>query len=411
MQLASLALVVIERAERELEAKILLARNLREQGFHVIIGLRENLLDFVRTSLSNLQYKFVWIDKSCPSYMIGWFVWLKKKGAHIVILEEEAWSPFNTEDLIRRRFAKQVVEIVDEIWSPTKRLFESLIEIYPDCKKKVFFTSHPRNDVMNGRKYKIDSKNGMTTISFFSTFGLLNDEKVVMEEMLLQCGSHEYESIYKAYLRQWRKDLQLFKSVLKNMPHNSGLKYIFRAHPAEVDIYNNEFFSNLEGFEVSHNTYIRDIERSDFIVHSGSTLAFDVYSSPVKTICIRHPESNLFPDASEASDYFIKLDKLSEKAYIREILKCVQGKRCIDRKHIELMKFSLPGHIRCNNKTVDITCTHKKPYFCQMLYGLRIIRLLMLGKMHKLKIMLKKRKSFLKLIKNMEIPDGVYIIK
>ena len=275
LDVGSAALIVVERSERELDAKLLMANKLTARGFNVTIGTREKLLDSLRFS-KLIKKRFLWIDKSCPAYMSSTHLFLKKKGAYLVILEEEAWSPFTMDDLIERRFSPEGVKYIDEIWGSTKNQYTAMRGSNRFNDKNIHFTSHPRIDVLKAHRTNKNVDKDHTVITFMSTYGLLNPNIDVISILERECGGKPASIDYAGYVQQLRDNFILFCHVLKGMRSREGMRFVFRAHPAEVKLYSEEFISEIsKHFEISANDYIHDLTQSDYLVHTGSTVALD----------------------------------------------------------------------------------------------------------------------------------------
>ena len=131
----------IEFKERELGPKILLSnelRNLRDFTFYV-----GNYDLIIRKILKGELAPGIIIFKSIQRYLFPKLVILKILGFKFIHLEEESWVPFDTEDLLLRRYPLRNLFLVSSVWMPIK------IDFKPFSFRKIFrnkFTvvGHPR---------------------------------------------------------------------------------------------------------------------------------------------------------------------------------------------------------------------------------------------------------------------------
>ena len=153
--------IPIEFKNRELGPKLWLIKNFIDlEKYNVIFGNTDVIISKI------LKGKFqpgVIILKSAQKYFFFKILLLKLLGNFIILLEEEAWVPYNLNDLIRRRFPLRTLVLINKIWLPYQGIKESFPQFkYYLLRNKIVVTGHPRinyfkqiNQILSQLKDKI----------------------------------------------------------------------------------------------------------------------------------------------------------------------------------------------------------------------------------------------------------------
>lgn len=403
---AGVVFLVIERAERELEAKLVLGKMLVKNGFGLVVGSREKLLDVLRVGyLKNRQ--FIWIDKSCPAYMTANHAYIKRRGGRIVILEEEAWSPFTIEDLIERRFSSKGIELVDEIWCSTQSMYQAMNSDSRFSNKVVRYTSHPRIDCLLLSAEQSVRLAESKVITFMSTYGLLNPGLDAVAVLHKEAGGSSKVN-YHQCLDQFRLNYQLFCNLLKKSKLLEGWKVILRLHPAEVGMYSSQFLKEIGSYvSISGNTYNEDLKNSQFLIHTGSTVAVDAIAHNVQTICLQDERSIVHSDMFNVSDYRIKVDPDGLDGAISSIKNIIENKNTdfISSKKSIYDKFILPEGYGTKLR-VDLRPKATVTILSGVLSHIRRIKLVLSGKRTDLQVLNKKQKLLKQQVDVLTLTNG-----
>ncbi len=336
-----IVLIIVERAEREFIPKVMTHR----QFSKVIV----KLLNFI-------GLKFILIDKSCQSYQLEYLSRLRNKGNYIIVAEEEAWVPFDVDDFLCRRLPNDAADVIDELWIP----HNAPIKNYIPKAFKTFNITHPRT-VIAEKSYKealiIEGNKNIKfgVVLFVSSFGLLSSDVDFLNAMAVDGTNIDIEKYKNIY-----KDLQIrfehFTKIIKyfnDCAHSFQVKV--RPHPAEIGLW--EQFVSDKRIMFDYGDYIESIAKSDLIVHSGSTVAFDIpemYKSKVIYVAPQNSQFYLFPKYE--SGKVIESDPRSTALEIFEIYEKIDNVRQINNSESSKQDFIPDSEILANPRKISLVC-------------------------------------------------------
>jgi hypothetical protein len=266
-----IVLIVIELVSRELDAKRLLARELEKHGVPVVIGNRLILRIFYEIFSRISNEKITWIDKSSQDYMASYFKTIKQRGDNLIVAEEECWVPFNERDYLIRRYPESTRKFVDEYWLDGKSRIKETFE-----KEKINFMSwrNPRFD-FGAKSYDkpLTFHKGSNRILFLSSYGVLSTDIDYLQVFNHESGGG-YETFYSEILDKVRMRKLMFERLLRYFI-SKGEKVTLRKHPAETGVWDADSYKEC----ISEDSYINDVNNHDYIIHTGSTLPYDLPDS------------------------------------------------------------------------------------------------------------------------------------
>lgn len=272
--LYAIVLIVVERSEREFLPKLMWKYELDARGFLCVLVNRP-FAKLALLVLNIINVKLIIIDKSCQSYHLKYLSKLKSKGNYLIVAEEEAWVPFDIDDFFTRRLPMQAKSIVDELWIP----LNAPIKDYIPKGFKCYLIDHPRTLITHKeyeQKNKINNSKTRSSgvILFVSSFGLLSSDFEFIDVMENECHDIDiikYKRIHNELLRRFDHFVEIINLLAERLP---DAEIRVRQHPAEIGLWSKKRISSKVVFDEAN--YIESIAQSSIVIHSGSTVAFDV---------------------------------------------------------------------------------------------------------------------------------------
>jgi surface carbohydrate biosynthesis protein len=281
----------IEFKERELGPKILLSnelRNLRDFTFYV-----GNYDLIIRKILKGELAPGIIIFKSIQRYLFPKLVILKILGFKFIHLEEESWVPFDTEDLLLRRYPLRNLFLISSVWMPIKIDFKpySIRNIF---KNKFTVVGHPRVNYF----LKSQSSNNRTSdylskkILIISSFAYINN---VNEYNFWNSTRDELGLMNSIFFRIKYK--QIFNNILIDYEYMIAfIEYLisesfvveYRPHPSENDRIISNRFPTIN-ITPRDNYDLIEEKNYRYIVHFGSTFALDLIKNGFKNVVCLDP--------------------------------------------------------------------------------------------------------------------------
>ena len=276
----------IEFKERELGPKILLSNELRNlSDFTFYVG---NYDLIIRKILKGELAPGIIIFKSIQRYLFPKLVILKILGFKIIHLEEESWVPFDTEDLLLRRYPLRNLFLISCVWMPIKIDFKpySIRNIF---RNKFTVVGHPRVNYF----LKSQSSNNRTSdylskkILIISSFAYINnvneynfwnstrDELGLMNSFFFRI---KYKQIFNNILSDYEYMIAFIEYLI-----SEGFVVEYRPHPSENDKIISNRFPTIN-ITPRDNYDIIEEKNYRYIVHFGSTFALDLIKNGFKNV-------------------------------------------------------------------------------------------------------------------------------
>ena len=277
--------LLIEILKREIDARILFAKEASNLGYSVVIGHKGVLWE----RLKYLRPGVV-IFKSIGPRNTEMMKKLKSYGHHVAAYDEEMFINYDIKDAVERRIYPKSLNVLDYFfcWGDDDK--NEMLKSFPNNKNIFFSTGNPRVDILkrqnrhifNDEIEKIKNKYG-NFILLTSSFSKINENQsegkighvfnmVAMGKSIM---SRELE-----VARNWRSLLQLdleyyIKFILNFDKYFPEKKLIIRPHPAENEKFWIELTKNLKNvFTVSDSKSTNSwILASDLLIgHNDTTI-------------------------------------------------------------------------------------------------------------------------------------------
>ncbi len=215
------AYILVEVGKREFESRLLLKRELEKEGFIVIIGLKNILIDLLVLSVFPQGIIF---DK-CAQFATNWRIKrLKKKGFIYTCLDEE--GIFTKLPEVKSRNTD--LTNVDYLFLNNKKHFNLVMQANPNglSSEKILISGNPRQSQTLFNEYKnkrvSSNSNDILIIGNFSQYRKGAEDREWDRGLL---GKFDNSSI------------EIVKSLMKDKNFN----VFYRPHPSETLWYENYF--------------------------------------------------------------------------------------------------------------------------------------------------------------------------
>jgi surface carbohydrate biosynthesis protein len=328
-------LLPIEVKNREMHSRILLANELVNRGYGVILGK----LHQIRT-------------KNFPGIIIfnsfggGDYENLLRHEKKIIVMDEE--SIVRSKDWIKERINPDKLKLIDFYVSPGDSLTEKLRESLGPVGAKVLTLGNPRIDLLDSKfNYLYDTqvknirkkyKRFILINTAFPYGNFLMDEKYIVQKYLERTNQHtvlldkrnvkEILDVISYYRIKKEKFLEGLRHLTVNFPE---IQFILRPHPGENPKYwRNELrdYKNIK--VVKKGNVISWLKACDLLIQSGCTTALEAFvlNKPCVSMDLTKNEvidpplpkklSLVIESMSELKD-FIEKFLLNEDSYFEKI--------------------------------------------------------------------------------------------
>jgi len=300
--------IIIELTQREWQAKSKLKILFERKGYEVFLIPRE----YLRLELlcSRLGTGDVVIEKSAQRYQKKHFEKLSSLNVQLIIFEEEGWIPFNWNDYFDRRLSNDCAPLIDEYWCSNKKQFSEVQKRFGSDFSKLVGHTRFANGIQKGQ-LNLHNK----SVLFLSSFAMLSPDWDFFTVMKSEAGANYSERIYSKIYEDMKYKKKIFLKVA-NLFEASGFNVKIRLHPQEKNVFSQYELSKF--IVCKANSNLKDsLSDVDMVIHSGSTVSFDLQQFPVFCIGIVDNYSNSLIEGIEASDYKIDGDALIKNKLIR----------------------------------------------------------------------------------------------
>jgi surface carbohydrate biosynthesis protein len=319
--------IPIEVKNRELHAKILLAKHAAERGFNVILGRKNDLNDLVVHMPAGIYFGLGAFENFKHFYAK-----LKRQGFAIVVNEEEGLVTYSDKMYVDMRVSGATLEHIDELFTWGVENQRVLSDAFPEFSKKFKVTGNPRFDLLkpqNQRVYSaemndIADKYGRFVLvcTSFSSINHFDKNLDYLQSLIDKKTLRSKESIenFKRY-REIKK--ATFNSFLEAIPKlaavNSSINIVIRPHPSEnIEIYKvyEEKFSNVH---VDNRFSVHPwIIMADALVHHYCTTS-------IEALAVNTPRFALRPVRDALSEKEIPFSCSTECASVDTLIEQISG--------------------------------------------------------------------------------------
>ncbi len=294
--------ILIEQANREVDAKLLLALKAARHNYRVIVGhkgLIWSIFKFFKPGIVLL--------KSFGPKNTEIIDYLKKRNFKLISNDEEIIMQADIQEAVKRRFFKENLFKMDEIITNGNKDTDEIIKQFPNFeKKKIHKLGNIRFDVLKNpynkiikEESKIIKKEFKNFILFATQFGRANPVNIrkhsidwVFTKIVNDNSDPNSEVIKfnKRLILMQREMLEKTIQFLDFFDNNfSGKRLVVSPHPSE----NIGFWENLVKSRKYKNIFInkenrfpsnRFVEACDFMITSNSTITVESYILKKKVV-------------------------------------------------------------------------------------------------------------------------------
>ncbi len=341
--------IPIEFKNRELGPKLWLIKNYIDlERYNVIFGNTDVIISKI---LKGKIQPGVIILKSAQRYFFYKILFLKILGNFLILLEEEAWVPYNSRDLIRRRFPLRTLVLINKIWLPYVNIKKSFSKFkYYLLRNKIIVTGHPRinyfKQINVGLINNTNTNTNTNKILIISSFGYNTKLNVSiflssMKNELGYINFIKHKKKYKHFKEEVEKDYDFMLKLISYL-NTKNFTIHYRPHPSEI-IDSKSNFLNLLKIRRDNFTEIEK-ENYKYIIHFGSTFALDLLILGfLNVICVDRRNDPEILTNSKLSNCFI-----TDLSYFNS-----------DKKLTSIYCNSNFNDLMCEFSISDINFTHK----------------------------------------------------
>ena len=187
------------------------------------------------------------------------------------------------------------------------------------------------------------NKNKKLIILFVSSFGTLTKDRDWISDLNNEVGNKSQNEIYKKHLKALNVNKELFFKAFKCLRSNPNYKLIFRFHPTEFNVYNEKEKFILEK-HTTNNSYEKDLEVSDIVINSGSTVNYECPKFNCRSIVIQTKGFNTLTKSADYANVFIKVNKsIQDELLSKKLVSTIERIRNSEYRMNNLKKINLPN--------------------------------------------------------------------
>ena len=313
----------IERIERELDSKLLIAHKALEKGYSVVVGTKGGVYNSARSYGSGIYF---YKDHSPLSSLM--LQELNVAGLKIVAMDEEGLSWPSPEVYSSTRIDDKVFQVSDAIFVWGQKQYDILTSAVPGHEKKIHIVGNPRFDILHLKyrqflrdqsKHHLSSlEDGYILINSMFTPGnwnpLLYGTPSYVEH-LRDRGLINNDEYFNFFTKVSENAAQLFEAYVSLLKRLSKLfpstKFVIRPHPDENHEAWRNHFSSINNVIVEYSgnaTYW--ILGAKVLIYSGCTTAIEAWAMNKPTLRYHpNPETKFDPDLPNRFGKTIKTEK------------------------------------------------------------------------------------------------------
>lgn len=289
--------IPLEIVDREINYKLLLAKDLAEKNYEVFLGLKSSINKFI---IKNKHKNIILFDKGLTVTKKDYYKFLKRQGIKILVLDEEIIniSPRISETILLSKFDRKVLAFVDHICLPKIELltfFKNKKE-YSKYINKFSVTGHPKFDLYlpENIQYLYKLSNYIKYNKYFLIIcSFVHYNNIVSLESDIKLHKYYYKekndllikNYYEVYKYQERVFNEFEKLInLLNKKHPTKT-IIIRPHPSErLDIYESRF-NKLKNIKIIKDNPVEEwLLKAEQVIHHDSTTVLDLVYNNKKAI-------------------------------------------------------------------------------------------------------------------------------
>jgi surface carbohydrate biosynthesis protein len=294
--------IPIEVKNRELCAKVFLAKHAAEQGFNVILGRKNDLNELIVRMPPGIYFGLGAFENFRPFYAN-----LKRRGFAVVVNEEEGLVTYSDSMYLDMRVSGETLQHIDELFTWGNENQHVLAKAFPGFDGKFQVTGNPRFDLLkpqNRQVYaaemdEIAAKYGKFVLvcSCFSSINHFDKNLDYVKSLVEKKTLRSKESI-ENFERYREIKVKTFAAFLEAIPGlaaaNPSVNIVVRPHPAEnMDVYR-EFETKFPNIHVDARFSVHPwIIKAEALVHHYCTTSIEALAAGTPRFALRPMKDDL----------------------------------------------------------------------------------------------------------------------
>lgn len=292
----------VEVKNRELHAKVLLAKHAAERGFNVILGRKNDLNELVVRMPPGVYLGLGAFENFRP-----FFSKLKHLGFDVVVNEEEGLVTYSDRMYVDMRVSRETLRQIDALFTWGGENQNVLANAFPEFDGKFQVTGNPRFDLLKPQNQQVYASE-MEEISarygkfvlFCTSFSSINhfDKKLDYIKSLVDKKTLRSQESIENFVRYREVKLKTFAAFLDAIPRlaaaNPPVNIVVRPHPSEnMDIYR-EFEAQFPNVHVDARFSVHPwIIRAEALVHHYCTTSIEALAAGTPRFALRPMKDEL----------------------------------------------------------------------------------------------------------------------
>lgn len=288
--------IPVEVKNRELHAKVYLAKHAAEKGYNVILGRKNDLNELIVRMPPG-----VYLGLGAFENFRHYFAKLKRLGFTIVVNEEEGLVTYADRMYIDMRVSGATLQQIDELFTWGAENQGVLAEAFPEAAKKFSVTGNPRFDLLkqqNRQVYAaemedIEAKYGRFVL-VCTSFSSINhfDKKLDYLKSLIDKKTLRSQESIENFTRYRDVKQKTFMAFLEAIPGlaavDPSVNIVIRPHPSEnMDIYR-EFAEKFPNVHVDARFSVHPwIVKAEALVHHYCTTSIEALAAGTPRFALR----------------------------------------------------------------------------------------------------------------------------
>lgn len=325
----------VEVKNRELHAKVLLAKHAAEWGFNVILGRKNDLNELVVRMPPGVYLGLGAFENFRP-----FFSKLKHLGFDVVVNEEEGLVTYSDRMYVDMRVSRETLRQIDALFTWGGENQSVLANAFPEFEGKFQVTGNPRFDLLKPRNQRvyaaemeeIAARYGKFVL-FCTSFSSINhfDKKLDYIKSLVDKKTLRSPESIENFVRYREVKLRTFAAFLDAIPRlaasNPSVNIVVRPHPSEnMDIYR-EFEARFPNVHVDARYSVHPwIIKAEALVHHYCTTSIEALAAGTPRFALR-------PMKDELSEKEIPFACSVECPSVEELLARVSACLAVGKEH------------------------------------------------------------------------------
>jgi surface carbohydrate biosynthesis protein len=288
--------IPVEVKNRELHAKVYLAKHAAEKGFNVILGRKNDLNELIVRMPPGVYFGLGAFEN-----FRHYFAKLKWLGFTIVVNEEEGLVTYADRMYVDMRVSGATLQQIDELFTWGAENQGVLTDAFPELETKFAVTGNPRFDLLkpqNRQVYaaemdEIEAKYGRFVL-VCTSFSSINhfDKKLDYIKSLIEKKTLRSQESIENFTRYREVKQKTFTAFLEAIPGlaamDPSVNIIIRPHPSEnMDIYQ-EFAAKFPNVHVDARFSVHPwIIKAEALVHHYCTTSIEALMADTPRFALR----------------------------------------------------------------------------------------------------------------------------